>query len=117
QADGGTRTAAITGAFIAFRDAIDYILKNRIIERNPIKDYLAAVSVGVVDKEPRLDLCYAEDSAAEVDMNIVMTGNGKIVEIQGTAESEAFSKDMLDAMLSIAGKGISELINIQREIV
>jgi ribonuclease PH len=117
QADGGTRTASITGAYVAFKDAIEYGLKNKIISKNPLKDYLAAVSVGIVDNEPRLDLCYAEDSLAEVDMNVVMTGSGKIVEIQGTAESGAFSREMLDAMLSLAEGGIAELIKIQKETV
>ncbi len=117
QADGGTRTASITGAYVAFRDAIEYGLKNKIISRNPLKDYLAAVSVGIVDNEPRLDLCYAEDSLAEVDMNVVMTGSGKIVEIQGTAEAEPFSREMLDEMLSLAEGGIAELIMIQKETV
>ncbi len=117
QADGGTRTASITGAFIAFRDAMEYALRNRMISGNPLLDYLAAVSVGIVDNEERLDLCYAEDSLAEVDMNVVMTGSGKIVEIQGTAEAGAFSREMLDAMLSLAEKGIVELINIQKETV
>ncbi len=117
QADGGTRTASITGAYVAFRDAIEYGLKNKIMSRNPIKDYLAAVSVGIVDNEPRLDLCYAEDVSAEVDMNVVMTGSGKIVEIQGTAEAGAFSREMLDAMISLAEEGIAELIKIQKETV
>lgn len=116
QADGGTRTAAITGAFVAFKEAVQYALRNKIITRNPVKDYLAAVSVGVVDSEARLDLCYQEDSLAEVDMNVVMTGSGKIVEIQGTAEGGAFSKEMLDDMLSLASQGIAELIGIQKEI-
>ncbi|MBF0505201.1 MAG: ribonuclease PH [Nitrospirae bacterium] len=117
QADGGTRTASITGAFIAFRDAMEYALRNRLISSNPLTDYLAAVSVGIVDNEARLDLCYAEDSLAEVDMNVVMTGSRRIVEIQGTAEAGAFSREMLDAMLSLAEKGIAELINIQKETV
>lgn len=117
QADGGTRTASITGAFIALNDALHYALRNGIIERNPVKDYLAAVSVGIINNEPRLDLCYEEDSAAEVDMNVVMTGSGKVVEIQGTAESEPFSKEMLSSMLSLAEKGVAELIKIQREIL
>jgi ribonuclease PH len=116
QADGGTRTASITGAFIALNDALQHAVRNGMIERNPIKDCLAAVSVGIINNEPRLDLCYAEDSAAEVDMNVVMTGSSRIVEIQGTAESEPFSKDALNAMLSMAEKGISELIKMQREI-
>jgi ribonuclease PH len=117
QADGGTRTASITGAFIAINDALYHALRNGIIEKNPVKDYLAAVSVGIINNEPRLDLCYAEDSAAEVDMNIVMTGSGKIVEIQGTAESEPFSRDMLNSLLSLAEKGVGEIIKIQREIL
>ncbi len=115
QADGGTRTASITGAYIAFRDAMEYALRNRIISKNPLVDGLAAVSVGIVDNEARLDLCYKEDALAEVDMNVVMTGSGKIVEIQGTAEAGAFSREMLDDMLSLAEKGISELICIQKE--
>ncbi len=117
QADGGTRTASITGAYVAFKDAVEYALKNKIISKNPLKDYLAAVSVGIVDNEARLDLCYAEDVAAEVDMNVVMTGSGKIVEIQGTAEAGAFSREMLDTMLSLSEQGIAELIKIQRETV
>lgn len=117
QADGGTRTAAITGAFIALNDAMYRALKKGLIDKNPIKDYLAAVSVGIIDSQPRLDLCYSEDSQAEVDMNVVMTGSGKIVEIQGTAETEPFLKDMLNAMILLAEKGIGELVNIQREII
>lgn len=117
QADGGTRTASITGAFIAINDALHYALRNGVIEKNPVRDYLAAVSVGIISGEPLLDLCYTEDSAAEVDMNVVMTGSGKIVEIQGTAETEPFSKDMLNSMLLLAEKGVEELIKIQREIL
>ncbi len=116
QADGGTRTASITGAFIAMNDAFQDALKKGVLEKNPIKDYLGAISVGIVGKEPRLDLCYVEDSNAEVDMNIVMTGNGKIVEIQGTAESEPFSMDMMNALLKLGEHGIQQLIKIQREI-
>lgn len=117
QADGGTRTASITGAFIALSDAIHYALKNGLIDRNPIKDFLAAVSVGIINTEPRLDLCYLEDSSASVDMNVVMTGSGKIVEIQGTAESDPFSRDMLDSLIVLAEKGIKQLIKIQKEIL
>ncbi len=117
QADGGTRTASITGAFIALNDALHNAIRNGMLEKNPVRDYLAAVSVGIINNEPRLDLCYAEDSAAEVDMNVVMTGSGKIVEIQGTAESEPFSKEMLNSMLLLAEKGVAELIKIQREIL
>ncbi len=116
QADGGTRTAAITGGFIALNDAFQRALRNGLIEKNPIKDYLGAVSVGIIKNEARLDLCYTEDCAAEVDMNVVMTGSGKIVEIQGTAESEPFSREKLGTLLSLAEKGIQGLISIQREI-
>ncbi|MGO9613831.1 MAG: ribonuclease PH [Dissulfurispiraceae bacterium] len=116
QADGGTRTASITGAYISLNDALQHLLKNGIIEKNPIKDYLAAVSVGIINNEPRLDLCYAEDSTAQVDMNVVMTGEGSIVEIQGTAESEPFPKQMLDSLMILAEKGIMELITLQKEL-
>jgi len=117
QADGGTRTASITGAFIALSDALSLAMKKGLIENNPIKDYLAAISVGIVKNEPLLDLCYSEDSSAEVDMNIVMTGNGKIVEVQGTAESEPFSREMLDSLMSLSEKGIGELVQKQKEIL
>ncbi len=114
QADGGTRTASITGAYIALVNAMRYAVRNGIIERNPVKDYLAAVSVGVVDGEPMLDLCYEEDFKAEVDMNIVMTGSGRYVEVQGTAEGEPFDRGTLDALLTLAEQGIKELIRIQK---
>ncbi len=117
EADGGTRTAAITGAFICLTDAIDYALRNGLIERTPIKDYLAAISVGIVEGEPLIDLCYLEDSIAEVDMNIVMTGSGKFVEIQGTAEDNPFSKSTLDDLIKLAEEGISKLIEIQKKLI
>lgn len=117
QADGGTRTASITGAFIALSDALSLAMKKGLIENNPIKDYLAAISVGIVKNEPLLDLCYTEDSSAEVDMNIVMTGSGKIVEVQGTAESEPFSREMLDSLMALSEKGIAELVQKQKEIL
>jgi ribonuclease PH len=117
QADGGTRTASITGAFIALSDAISCAMKNGLIDKNPIRNSLAAVSVGIVKNEPRLDLCYAEDSAADVDMNVVMTDQGGIVEIQGTAEAEPFPRAMLDSLLGLAEKGIRELTAVQREIL
>lgn len=117
QADGGTRTASITGAFLALYDAVFQCIHNGIIERNPIKDHLAAISVGIVQKEPLLDLCYSEDSNADVDMNVVMTGSGRIVEIQGTAETEPFSRDALNTLLSYAEKGINEIIKLQKEIL
>lgn len=115
QADGGTRTAAITGAFICMADALGYAIKKGIIEKNPVKDYLAAISVGIVDNEPRLDLCYAEDSAAEVDMNVVMTGSGHFVELQGTAEGHPFSGEGLNSLIRLADEGIKKLITIQKE--
>ncbi len=116
QADGGTRTASITGAYIALYDAIHLAMNKGIIQKDPIIEGLAAISVGIVRGEPLLDICYAEDSNADVDMNVVMTGSGKIVEIQGTAESEPFSKAMLDELMGLAEKGIGELIKIQTEI-
>ena len=117
QADGGTRTAAITGAFICLSDALKYALRNGLIEKMPLKDYLAAISVGVVNGEPRMDLCYLEDSAAEVDMNIVMTGSGRFVEIQGTAEGIPFSKDALDNLIKLAEQGINNLIGMQKRLI
>ena len=114
QADGGTRTASITGAFVALSSAIGYALENKIIETDPILDYVAAVSVGIVDGEPRLDLSYLEDSTAEVDMNIVMTGSGRFIEIQGTAETNPFDRDQLQRLLDLAGSGIKEIISLQK---
>jgi ribonuclease PH len=116
QADGGTRTAAIPGGFIALNAALQRAIRDGVIEKNPIKDYLGAVSVGIINGESRLDLCYAEDCAADVDMNVVMTGTGKIVEIQGTAEAEPFSEAHLGEMLSLAQKGIQGLVALQKEI-
>jgi ribonuclease PH len=117
QADGGTRTASITGAFVALKDAVHYALDNKLINKQPIKDYVAAVSAGIVESEPRLDLSYAEDSAAEVDMNIVMTGSGKFIEVQGTAETEPFSREHLDELLDLAGSGIKEIIEVQKKVL
>lgn len=117
QADGGTRTAAVTGAFICLSDALRYALRNRLIEKTPIKDYLAAISVGVVNGDLRIDLCYPEDSIAEVDMNIVMTGSGKLVEIQGTAEGIPFSKATLNSLIGLAEEGISSLIKLQKKLI
>lgn len=117
QADGGTRTASITGAYVALKDAISFALKNKLIDKQPIRDYIAAVSVGIVEGEPRLDLAYAEDSVAEVDMNIVMTGSGKYIEVQGTAETEPFDRKRLDDMLNLAETGIRQLIALQKEVL
>jgi ribonuclease PH len=117
QADGGTRTASITGAFVALKDAINYALKKGLINTSPIKDYVAAVSVGVIEGEPRLDLEYVEDSIAEVDMNIVMTGSGKFIEIQGTAETEPFGNNKFQKMMKLATSGISELVALQKKVL
>jgi ribonuclease PH len=114
QADGGTRTASITGAFVALHDAVSDVLRRKLIDRSPILDYVAAVSVGVYEHVPVLDLDYQEDSACGTDMNVVMTGQGGIVEVQGTAEGEPFSRAELDAMLALAQKGIGELVSAQR---
>jgi len=114
QADGGTRTASITGAFVALHDAVSYLLARRAIPASPIVDFVAAVSVGVLDGAPVLDLDYGEDYACSTDMNVVMTGGGGLVEVQGTAEGVPFSRAELDAMIELAGKGIRELIAAQR---
>jgi len=117
QGDGGTRTASITGSFIALADAMNTLKKKGIISSIPLNDFLAATSVGIVGGELLLDLCYEEDSRAEVDMNIVMTGKGSFIEIQGTAEQKPFSKETMDKMLALAGKGIGELVGMQRGIL
>jgi ribonuclease PH len=114
QADGGTRTAAITGAFVALHDAVDHLLTRKLIAASPVRDFVAAVSVGIHDGAPVLDLDYAEDSASDTDMNVVMTGSGGLVEVQGTAERAPFSRQELDAMLALAEKGIRELVAAQR---
>lgn len=115
QADGGTRTASITGSFIALCDALWTI--GKAAKGFPVADYLAAVSVGVVDEVPMLDLCYAEDSRAAVDMNVVMTGAGKFVEIQGTAEGQPFSKDTYNQLLELAEQGIDQIVAIQQRLI
>ncbi len=114
QADGGTRTAAITGAFVAARDAVNALMASGAIKQDPIKDHVAAVSVGIVEGTPLLDLEYTEDSACDTDMNVVMTGAGGFVEIQGTAEGESFSREEMNALLDLAEKGIGELVSAQR---
>jgi ribonuclease PH len=115
QADGGTRTAAITGAYVAVVDALVKLYKNKAIRRMPITDFLAATSVGIIEGQPCLDLCYEEDSKALVDMNLVMTGVGEFVELQGTGEESPFSYDELLKLLDLAKKGIHELVAIQQE--
>lgn len=109
QADGGTRTAAITGAYVALADAVQFMLDKGMIKENPIKQSIAAVSVGVWNGTPVLDLDYAEDSTCDTDLNVIMSGNGGFIEIQGTAEGEPFSADELNAMLALAHKGVKEL--------
>jgi ribonuclease PH len=117
QADGGTRTASITGSFIALYDAFRKMVDMRRLKEMPLSDFVAAISVGIVGGVPLLDLDFAEDSGADVDMNVVMTGTGKIIEVQGTAEKVPFSREELDALLALAGKGIEELIALQRKVL
>jgi ribonuclease PH len=117
QADGGTRTASITGAYVALADAFRKMLKNGLIEKIPIKGSVAAVSVGKVDEGVLLDLNYEEDSRAQVDMNVVMTGDGRFVEIQGTAEESVFTRKEMDQLTRIAQKGIKELTRIQKKVL
>jgi ribonuclease PH len=117
QADGGTRTASITGAFVALTLALERLVAAGMLRAVPLTDSVAATSVGLVLGEPRLDLCYEEDSHAEVDMNVVMTGSGKFVEIQATAESRPFAGDQLDELLALATGGIRELTEHQRALI
>jgi ribonuclease PH len=114
QADGGTRTASITGAYVALQDAIQRLMSDGRLQQNPIKDAVAAISVGIYQGQPVLDLDYLEDSACDTDMNIVMTGSGGFVEIQGTAEGEPFSQAEMSALLSLAQHGISQLTQLQK---
>lgn len=117
QADGGTRTTAISGAFVALHDACTRLVLAGDLDEHPVTDYCAAISVGIVDGEPRLDLPYIEDVNAEVDMNVVMLGSGSFIEVQGTAEGAPFSRSELDALLALAEKGVREIIDAQREIL
>jgi ribonuclease PH len=117
QADGGTRTASITGAYIALVDALRHLKKQGALGSIPVRDYLAAISVGIVNGKPALDLCYIEDSNAEVDMNLVMTGQGRIVEVQGTAEGKPFTRTELGKLLALGEKGIRALIRKQMEVL
>ena len=114
QADGGTRTASITGAFVALHDAVSHLMARKLIAADPIRDFIAAVSVGVYKGVPVLDLDYAEDSQCDTDMNVVMTGSEGIVEVQGTAEGSPFSRAELDAMMNLAARGIGDLVEAQR---
>lgn len=114
QADGGTRTASITGAYVALADAIAKLMAQGKLQENPLRDQVAAVSVGIVDGRVLLDLDYPEDSGCETDMNVVMTGSGRFIEVQGTAEGEPFSREEMDALLKLAEKGINQLLQLQR---
>jgi len=115
QADGGTRCASITGAMVALADAVAWLRGKGLVARDPLRDFVAAVSVGIVGGEPLLDLDYAEDSGCDTDMNVVMTGSGGIVEIQGTAERVPFTRAQMDQLLALATSGISRLIDLQRK--
>ncbi|EMS69499.1 ribonuclease PH [Ruminiclostridium cellobioparum] len=117
QADGGTRTASITGGYVALVDACRKLKENGLISKMPVTGYVAATSVGVVNEQELLDLCYVEDSAAEVDMNVIMSDKGEFIEIQATGEKNSFSKKQLDILLIIAQKGIEQLIQIQKEVL
>jgi ribonuclease PH len=114
QADGGTRTASICGGYVALHDACSKLLEQDVITRHPLTDFCAAISVGIVGDVPLLDLPYVEDSAAEVDMNVVMTGSGRYVEVQGTAEGEPFDRAQLDALLELAETGIARIVELQK---
>lgn len=117
QADGGTRTAAITGAFVALADAFTVLKRKNSIKKRPLTDYLAAISVGKVGGEAMVDLAYAEDSLADVDMNLVMTGRGRFVEVQGTAEQVSFDKKDLDEFLDLGWNAIQELVSLQKDMI
>ncbi len=114
QADGGTRTASITGSFVALHDAISGLLEKGLLAETPLKDFVAAISVGIYQGTPVLDLDYLEDSACDTDMNVVMLGSGHFVEVQGTAEGHPFSRDEMDTLLELAKGGIAELVDMQR---
>jgi ribonuclease PH len=115
QADGGTRCAAITGAYVALSDAINKLIAQGLLTQSPIKEAVAAISVGIVDGEARLDLEYVEDSACDTDMNVIMTASGRFVEVQGTAEGEPFSEQEMQALLTLAKKGVNELVIAQQQ--
>ena len=117
QADGGTRTASICGGFVALHDAFTRLVADGTLSASPITDELAAISVGIVDGSPRLDLPYVEDSTAGVDFNVVMTGSGRFVEVQGTAEGQAFERSELDALVDLAAGGIAQIVDAQRAVL
>lgn len=114
QADGGTRTASITGAYVALADAVSWLRERDLLAAEPLIGSVAAVSVGVVDGSPLLDLCYTEDSAADIDMNVVMSGSGSFIEVQGTAEGTPFDREVLDQLLDFGAKGCAELTQLQQ---
>lgn len=115
QADGGTRTASITGAYVALADAVSWLKERGLTCGEPLKDIVSAISVGVVNGVPMLDLCYVEDSSADIDMNVVATGSGKLIEVQGTAEQEPFDRKLLDQLLDLAQDGCAQLTKLQLE--
>jgi ribonuclease PH len=117
QADGGTRTASITGGFVALVLAIQKLRGQNALGSVPIADYVAATSVGIIAGTPLLDLAYEEDSRADVDMNVIKTGSGRFIEVQGTAEGKPFDRDALDGLIDLAGAGITALVGLQRDIV
>jgi ribonuclease PH len=117
QADGGTRTASITGGFVALALAVQKLRGQGVLAKSPLLDHVAATSVGIVDGTPLLDLAYDEDSRAEVDMNVVRTGDGRYIEVQGTAEGQPFDRAALDALLELAGSGVDRLVALQREVI
>jgi len=117
QADGGTRTASITGAFVAMYQAVKRMQQSRMLSGNPIRGFVAAVSVGIIDGQPRLDLDYTEDFLAHTDMNVVMVDDGRFIELQATAEKEPLSREQLDALLGLASKGVRELITYQKRAI
>ncbi|HEY5848853.1 MAG TPA: ribonuclease PH [Microlunatus sp.] len=117
QADGGTRTASITGAYVALHDAVSWLRERNLLSGEPLSDSVAAVSVGVVGDEPMLDLCYTEDSGADVDMNVVMSGRGTFIELQGTAEQTPFGRDVLNQLLDLGASGCARLTELQQQVL
>ncbi len=117
QADGGTRTASITGAYVALYDAVEYLRERNLLRGEPLKDSVSAISVGIVHGQPMLDLCYEEDSAADTDMNIICTGDGRLIEVQGTAEGEPFDRTMLSTLLDLGQEGCRQLTSLQGRLL
>ncbi len=117
QADGGTRTASITGAYVALALAVGRLMKKGALKENPLRDTVAGISAGIVSGKKLLDLCYSEDSTADVDMNIIMTGSGRYIEVQGTAEREPYTKEDLDALLKLGASGVRELTTLQKKVL